>query len=51
MTTEQTTKPQDRDGAAGASKDVLSVTDSRTGKTYELPIEDGAIRAAHLRQI
>src|SRR5687767_9603560 len=51
MTTEQTTKPQDRDGAAGASGDVLSVTDSRTGKTYELPIEDGAIRAAHLRQI
>ena len=51
MTTEQTTKPQDRDGVAAESGDVLTVTDSRTGKTYELPIEDGAIRAAHLRQI
>ena len=51
MTTEQTTKPQDRDGVATASGDVLTVTDSRTGKTYDLPIENGAIRAAHLRQI
>jgi citrate synthase len=31
--------------------DSLSVTDSRTGKTYALPIHDGAIRAADLRQI
>jgi citrate synthase len=51
MTTKQTTKPQDRDGVAAASGDVLTVTDSRTGQTYELPIEDGTIRAAHLRQI
>ena len=33
------------------AKDTLTVTDNRTGKTYELPIEDGAIRAAELRQI
>ena len=51
MTTEQTTKPQDRDGVATASGDVLTVTDSRTGQTYELPIEDGTIRAKHLRDI
>jgi citrate synthase len=31
--------------------DTLSVTDNRTGKTYELPIEDGTIRAMDLRQI
>jgi len=31
--------------------DTLSVTDNRTGKHYELPIQDGAIRAADLRQI
>ncbi len=31
--------------------DSLSVTDNRTGLTYELPIEDGAIRANALRQI
>jgi citrate synthase len=29
----------------------LTVTDSRTDKTYEIPIEDGAIRASALRQI
>ena len=31
--------------------DTLSITDSRTGKTYEIAIEDGAIRAMDLRQI
>jgi citrate synthase len=30
---------------------VLQVTDSRTGRSYELPISDGAIRALDLRQI
>ncbi len=29
----------------------LSVTDNRTGKTYELPIADGTVRAMDLRQI
>ena len=33
------------------SKDMLRVTDSRTGRSYELPIVDGAIRATDLRQI
>src|SRR5438128_4138962 len=33
------------------SKSTLSVTDNRTGKTYELPIQDGTIRAVDLRQI
>ena len=31
--------------------DALSVTDGRTGKTYDLPITDGAVRAMDLRQI
>jgi citrate synthase len=31
--------------------DSLTVTDNRTGKTYELPIEDGTVRAMDLRQI
>ena len=35
----------------GDQKDTLTVTDNRTGKTYELPVEDGAIRAMDLRQI
>ncbi len=33
------------------SKDTLTVTDNRTGKTYELPITDDTIRAKDLRQI
>ncbi len=38
------------DGAA-ATHDTLTVTDNRTGKSYELPIEDGTVRASELRQI
>jgi citrate synthase len=30
---------------------TLSITDNRTGRTYELPIKDGTIRAMDLRQI
>src|SRR5262245_14652680 len=33
------------------SKNTLTITDNRTGKTYEVPIENGAIRAIDLRQI
>jgi citrate synthase len=33
------------------AKDTLTVTDNRTGKTYELPIADGTIRAMDVRQI
>jgi len=33
------------------SKDTLTVTDNRTGKTYELALKHGNIRAADLRQI
>jgi citrate synthase len=30
---------------------VLTVTDSRTGRTYEIPITDGAVHATELRRI
>ncbi len=33
------------------AKDTLSITDNRTGKSYELPIKDGCIKTADLRQI
>ena len=33
------------------SKDSLSITDNRTGKSYEIDIDDGNIRAKQLRQI
>ena len=32
-------------------QDALTVTDGRTGRTYELPITDGTVRAMDLRQI
>ena len=34
-----------------ADKNTLTITDNRTGKTYELPIENGTIRALDLRKI
>ena len=43
------------DGAGAANgatrADTLTVTDNRTGRVYELPITDGAVRATELRQI
>jgi citrate synthase len=33
------------------SADTLTITDNRTGKQYELPIQDGTIRAMDLRKI
>ena len=49
MTTQ--TQPPADGAKAATSKDTLSVTDNRTGKQYELPIEDGTIRATELRNI
>src|SRR5689334_9116961 len=31
--------------------DTLTITDNRTGKTYEVPVTDGTIRAMDLRKI
>jgi citrate synthase len=39
------------DGGVATAKDTLSVTDNRTGKTYELDITDDTIKAMDLRQI
>jgi citrate synthase len=36
---------------ANPADERLTVTDSRTGRTYELPITDGTVRAMDLRQI
>ncbi|MFI5004917.1 MAG: citrate synthase [Solirubrobacterales bacterium] len=63
MSTDRSTipPPAGTDGQAGAQQraqgngaaapQTLSVTDNRTGRTYELPIADGTIRAMDLRQI
>ena len=50
MSTE--TQKQAVEGVDGAGKrDTLSVTDNRTGNTYELEVTDGTIRALDLRDI
>ncbi len=33
------------------SKESLTITDNRTGKSYELPLSEGCIKAADLRQV
>jgi citrate synthase len=38
-------------GGVATASDTLTVTDNRTGRTYEIPIEDGTIRAPALRDI
>src|SRR6185312_11007400 len=51
MSTETQAGSSDAQTNGRSGGDVLTVTDSRTGQTYELPIEDGAVRATELRQI
>jgi citrate synthase len=46
----QTTTPEAVENGAGGT-DTLTVTDNRTGRTYELPVTDGTVRAMDLRQI
>ncbi|HEY2655707.1 MAG TPA: citrate synthase [Solirubrobacteraceae bacterium] len=48
MTTETA---ETRPGAGGAAPETLTITDNRTGQTYDVPIEDGTIRATELRNI
>jgi citrate synthase len=47
------TKTQASESADGevSGNESLTVTDNRTGKTYEIPIEDGTIRGMALRDI
>jgi citrate synthase len=49
MTTQQSTATTPPAGDSGAES--LTITDNRTGVSYELPIADGTIRATDLRQI
>jgi citrate synthase len=50
MTPETETQEQGADGKVDG-QETLTVTDNRTGKTYEIPIEDGTIRGMALRDI
>jgi citrate synthase len=49
MGAETQTRDASTDGAR--TSETLTVTDNRTGKTYELPVTDGTVRAMDLRQI
>jgi citrate synthase len=51
MATEQETLKREETEVSGNGSGTLSVTDERTGKSYELPITDGTISAPDLRQI
>jgi citrate synthase len=51
MSTEQTANANANANGGGTAAETLSVTDNRTGKTYELPVTDGTLRAMDLRQI
>jgi citrate synthase len=57
MATEETRKApvetaeRDRGAGDGRPGDSLTITDNRTGETYEVPVSDGTVRAMDLRQI
>src|SRR5580692_8098520 len=46
-TATQTKKPE----SSAAPRETLTITDNRTGKSYEIPITHDTVRAADLRQI
>ena len=50
MSTPTQTSQGHADGA-GTGQQTLTVTDNRTGVTYEVPITDGTVRAMDFRQM
>lgn len=50
METKQATEEKKKNGE-GTKIDTLKITDTRTGKEYEIPITHGTIKAMDLRQI
>ena len=51
MATEQRTQQAGDGGVATAGQDTLTITDNRTGQTYEVEVTDGTVKAMDLRQI
>jgi citrate synthase len=51
MSTETEADASQSAGEGGGAQDTLTVTDNRTGRSYELPITDSTVRASDLRQI
>jgi citrate synthase len=48
---EETHGSDGKAGGVATANDTLSVTDNRTGKTYEIDITDGTVRAMDFRQM
>ncbi len=51
MATEESTQESGDGAVATAGNDTLTITDNRTGRTYELEITDETVKAMDLRQI
>src|SRR2546430_5124321 len=51
MATEEKTEQQGDGAVATVDQNTLSVTDNRTGESYDLEVNDGTIKAMDLRQI
>jgi citrate synthase len=51
MATKQQAQVEGDGGVATAGQDTLTITDNRTGQTYDVEVTDGTIRAMDLRQI
>src|SRR5271165_1431344 len=51
MSTDTEAQARDGETSGAEGQQTLSVTDNRTGRSYELPISDGTVRATDLRQI
>jgi citrate synthase len=51
MATEQRTQQAGDGGVATVGQDTLTITDSRTGQTYDVEVTDGTVKAMDLRQI
>ena len=45
------TEAKAEDASSSTRRDTISITDNRTGKSYEVPITHGTIRAVDLRQL
>jgi citrate synthase len=50
MAQQGTPAPTEQKGSPGG-KNTITITDNRTGKTYDIPVENDTVRATDLRQI
>ena len=48
---DEQTQTGGRGGGVATAEDTLSVTDNRTGESYELEITDGTVKAMDFRQM